>query len=82
LAETARRLTGETLGRLQAEYDTFLRLASAGNPTDSTILMTVELLEKVTDAELQVIDAERAARVARAELWRYVPAGRFPLPHR
>jgi outer membrane protein, heavy metal efflux system len=82
LAETARRLTGETLGRLQAEYDTFLRLASAGNPTDSTILMTVELLEKVTDTELQVIDAERAARVARAELWRYVPAGRFPLPHR
>ena len=27
--------------------------------------------------ELKVIEADTAARVARAELWRYVPTGRF-----
>jgi hypothetical protein len=36
------------------------------------------VLEKNTDAQLQVIDAEGAARTARAELWRYVPARFFP----
>ena len=82
LAETARRLSNETLSRLQAEYDAFIRAASAGTPGESTILMTVELLEKATDAELQVIDAERAAQVARAELWRYLPAHHFPQPNR
>lgn len=82
LAETARRLSNETLSRLQAEYDAFIRAASAGSPGESTILLIVELLEKSTDAELQVIDAERASRVARAELWRYLPVHLFPLPNR
>jgi hypothetical protein len=41
------------------------------------VLETVELLEKATDTELQIIRAETAVRVARAELWRYVPAGQF-----
>ncbi len=82
LAASARRLSDETLTRTQAEYDTVIRAASAGNPGESTVLMTVELLEKATDAELQVIAAERAARVARAELWRYVPVERLPRPVR
>lgn len=78
LAQTARRLSDETTARLQAEYDAFLRAASVGNPGESTVLMTVELLEKTTDAEIKTIEAELAARVAAAELWRHFPAERFP----
>jgi hypothetical protein len=81
LADTARRLSAETLGRLNAEYDSLLRAAGVGTPGESTVLQTVELLEKATDTELQVIRADTAVRTARAELWRYVPASQFPNPH-
>lgn len=77
LAESSRRVSADTLARLEAELGAFLRAASAGNPGDSTVLMTVELLEKATDAELQVVAAEQAERTARAELWRYAPAAQF-----
>lgn len=82
LAEVARRLSSETLSRLDAEYDALVRAASVGSPGESTVLMTVELLEKATEAEIKVIEAERAARMARAELWRHVPVERFPRPAR
>jgi cobalt-zinc-cadmium efflux system outer membrane protein len=82
LAETARRLSAQTMARLDAEYDALIRAASAGNPGESTVLLTVELLEKATDAELKVIEAEQAARTARAELWQHLPAERFPRPIR
>lgn len=79
LAATARRLSNETLARLHAELDALLGAAGvdAGAMGESTVLQTVELLEKATDAELQVIQADTAARTARAELWRYLPAERF-----
>lgn len=77
LADLSRRLSAETLGRLSAEYDAMIRGASAGTSGESTVLQVVELLEKTTEAELQVIEAEVAARTARAELWRYLPADRF-----
>lgn len=79
LAELARRLSAETLGRLDAEYDALVRSAGVGGSSDSTVLMTVELLEKATDTELQVIRADTAVRTARAGLWRYVPANQFSL---
>jgi len=79
LAELARRLSAETLGRLEAEYDALVRSAGVGGSSDSTVLMTVELLEKATDTELQVIRADTAVRTARAELWRYVRADQFSL---
>ncbi len=82
LAATARRLSRETMARLDAEYDALIRAASAGNPGESTVFMTAELLEKATDAEIKVIEAEQAARVARAELWRHVPVERFSRPAR
>jgi len=44
---------------------------------ESTILQTVEILEKSTDTEIQVIRADTAVRTARAELWRYMPASQF-----
>ncbi|MEO5961529.1 MAG: hypothetical protein ABIZ49_05655, partial [Opitutaceae bacterium] len=80
LAETARRLSSETRGRLDAEFDAMVRSAGAGTPGESTVLQTVELLEKATDTELQIIQADLAVRTARAELWRYLPASRFPKP--
>ena len=79
LAATARRLSQETIGRLSAEYDSLLRMAGVGGGASSTILETVELLEKVTEAELQVIRADTAVRTARAELWRYLSAAEFIL---
>jgi hypothetical protein len=40
--------------------------------------MLVEILEKSTEARLQVVDAEGAARAAQAGLWRHAPARLFP----
>jgi hypothetical protein len=81
LAELAGRLAQETQKRLGAEYDTLVRAAGTGGMGgESTVLMILEVLEKTTDAQLQVIDAEGAARIARAELWRHVPAEFFPNP--
>jgi hypothetical protein len=80
LAETSRRLSSETLGRLHAEYDAMIRAAGVAGSGESTVLQTVELLEKATETELQVILADLTARTARAELWRYLPVDRYPTP--
>jgi len=81
LADIARRLAEETQKRLNADYDTLVRNAGTSNMgSDSSVLMILEVLEKTTDTQLQVIDAEGSARTARAELWRYVPAHFFPTP--
>ena len=86
LATLARRLADETQTRLVADYDTLRRNAgltsTSGNAmsSDSSVLMILEVLEKTTDAQLQAIDADGAARLARAELWRYAPASFFPTP--
>jgi outer membrane protein TolC len=79
LAETARRLARETTARLDAQYDALVRAAGAGSaaPGESTVLMAVEIFEQASTTELKVIEAETAARVARAELWRFVPVSRF-----
>jgi len=81
LSLTAQRLNNETLGRLNAEYDALVQAASAGvsRMGESTILQIVEILEKTTDTSLQVIQAETAARIARAELWRFAPVSHFPV---
>lgn len=77
LAATARRLSEETIGRLNTEYDALVRAAASGTGAATTVLETVDLLEKATEAELRVVRADTAARTARAELWRHVPATRF-----
>ncbi len=81
LADAARRLSSETLGRLTAEYDSLIRTSGVAGAGESAVFQTVELLEKSTDAELQVVQADLAARVARAELWRYLPAESFVVHH-
>ncbi len=79
LAETARRLSQETLSRLTAEFDAMIRSAGVGGTNQtSTVFESVELLEKATDTELQVIRADIAVNTARAELWRYISATDFP----
>lgn len=61
-----------------------LSSASVGSGAmgESTVLQTVELLEMATDTELQVIRSDTAVRTARAELWRHLPADRFPNSNR
>lgn len=76
-AAIARRLSLETLGRFNAEYETLIRSAGVSTAGESTVFLVVELLEKATEAEIQVIQADTAARTARAELWRYAPAEPF-----
>lgn len=77
LAATARRLAGETRARLAAEYDSLVHTAAASRGGESTVLQTVEILDKATEIEAQLIQADTAARTARAELWRYAPASRL-----
>jgi hypothetical protein len=77
LADSARRLAADTLGRLDAEYEALLGATGVAGPAEFSVFQTVELLEKATDAEMQVVQADLAARVARAELWRYLPADTF-----
>lgn len=77
LAGIARRLSQETVGRLEAEYESMLRAAATGSGQSSTVLEVVELLEKTTEAEIQIIRADTAVRTARAELWRYYSATEF-----
>lgn len=80
LAATARRLGGETLDRFNAEYDAMIRAAGVAGSGESTVFQVVELLEKATETELQVVQAETSARTALAELWRYAPADSFLIP--
>lgn len=80
LAATSRRLAEETAARLDAEYDSLIRsvgTTSAGMGGETPVLMVLEILERQTDAQLQIIEAESAARLARAELWRHAPATLF-----
>ena len=80
LAEISRRLADETAARLDAEYDSLVRssgTAASGMGGETSVLMVLEILERQTDAHLQIIEAEAAARAARAELWRHAPAALF-----
>ncbi len=81
LAATARRLAGETSARLDAEYDSLVRSAGTNasglSGGETPVLMVLEILERHADTELQVVEADYAARSARAELWRHAPATLF-----
>ncbi len=81
VAVTARRLSAETQKRLDAEHETLNRATSVGVGTgmggESAVLHAVGILDKTNETQLQIIEAETTARIARAELWRYVPAQRL-----
>jgi outer membrane protein, heavy metal efflux system len=73
LAASTRQLGTATRNRLDAEYDALLRNAGStlAMNTDSPVSLAVDVLEKITELELQIVSADTAARLARAELWRY-----------
>ncbi len=75
LAAIARELGRETRARLDAEFEALLGTSAATGrmPAESTVLMIVEILEKVTETELQVINAETQEAIARAALWPHAP---------
>jgi outer membrane protein, heavy metal efflux system len=81
LVELARRLAQETQARLDADFESLVRAAGTGGTGgESTVLMILEVLEKSTEARLQVVDAEGTVRAARAALWRHAPARFFSRP--
>ncbi len=81
VATTARRLAAETQARLDAEHESLNRATSvnarAGMATDSAVLHAVDILDQATETQLQIIEADTAARTTRAELWRYLPSRRL-----
>jgi hypothetical protein len=81
VAASARRLATETQARLDAEHETLTQAIGVGSATgmgsESAVLHAVDVLDRSTDTQLQIIEAETAARTARAELWRYVSAQRL-----
>lgn len=85
LAASARRLAAETEQRLAAEHDILSRAVSVGANTggmssENAVLHAVEILEKSTETQLEIIEAETAAKSARAELWRHLPVTRLLSP--
>ena len=83
LAATARRLAADIQTRLDAEHEALTRSLSVTGmgAAESTVLHAIDILERSTETQLQIIEAETSARATRAELWRYLPATRLgPLP--
>ncbi len=76
LATTARRLAADTQSRLDAEHEALTRSLSVSvmGAGESTVLHAIDILERSTETQLQIIEAETSARATRAELWRYLPA--------
>jgi cobalt-zinc-cadmium efflux system outer membrane protein len=83
LAATARRLAAETDARLAAEHEILARAVSVAAPSatalgsGSAVLHAVDILDQTTETQLGILEAETAARTARAELWRFLPTARL-----
>ncbi len=43
----------------------------------AAVLHAIDILDRSTETQLQIIDAETSARATRAELWRYLAPSRF-----
>jgi outer membrane protein TolC len=81
LAATARRLSAETQTRLDAEHEALTRSLSVTGmgANESAVLHAIDILDRSTETQLQIIEAETSARATRAELWRYRPPSRLVL---
>lgn len=81
VADSARRLAAGTQARLEAEHEALNRATSVGAGSgmggESAVLHAVDILDKTTETQLQIIEADTTARTARAELWRYASAPRL-----
>lgn len=71
VAATARKAAQDTKARLDVEYDAMIRAAAVQNGTN--LIAVLEVLDRVSDAERMVIEAEAAAHQAGASLWRLTP---------
>ncbi|MBI5940691.1 MAG: TolC family protein [Caulobacterales bacterium] len=78
VATTARNAAQETKTRLDAEYDSMLR--SAGAPNGANMISVLDVLDRLSDAERMVIEAEATARQAEAGLWRLAPPDLSTVP--
>ncbi len=71
VAVTARSAAEATKGRISAEYDALVQAATTQSGPGLTAVLGV--IDRLSEAERQVIDAEVAARQAAAGLWRLAP---------
>lgn len=83
LAATARCLAADTQARLDAEHEALTRSLSVTGmgANESAVLHAIDILDRSTETQLQIIEAETSARATRAELWRYFPATRLAPLH-
>jgi len=78
VAASARKAAQDTKARLDAEYDTMIQAASTQNGT--SLITVLDVLDRLSEAEGLVIDAEAAARLAQASLWRLSPPDLSTIP--
>jgi cobalt-zinc-cadmium efflux system outer membrane protein len=73
LASETESSARETRERIEREYDALVAAtgAASGMQESSSLLMLLELLDRSTDLDMQVIEAEAEARAAEATLWKY-----------
>jgi len=73
-AELTQKTVKENQARLDREYEAWIETTGTGGAMESSsVLMLIDLLDRSTELHLQAIEAETAARTARADLWRYQP---------
>ena len=70
VAASARAAAQGTKARLDVEYDTMIQAAASNG---SNLIAVLEVLDRVSEAERLVIEAETAAHQAGASLWRLAP---------
>ena len=71
VAAAARTAAKETKARLDVEYDAMIRAAATQN--GANLVSVLDVLDRLSEAERLVIEAEAAARQANASLWRLAP---------
>lgn len=71
VAARARQAADEARVRIDAEYETLMRQVATEDGPTVTIVLSV--LDRLSEAERQVITAETTARQAEARLWRLAP---------
>jgi outer membrane protein TolC len=71
VATRAQAAAAATRARIEAEYQALAH--AAATQEDAGLLALLDVLDRVGEAERQVIEAEAAARQAEADLWRLAP---------
>lgn len=70
VAAQARSTAEAVASRTRGEYDAMIRQLGTGA---AGLGMALELLDRISEAQMQAIDAELASRMALAALWRLAP---------